>query len=53
MSKPPFADETLALSACSGGILLRHDGLDYDLQCQFLADAMKYTNGSWRVTYMY
>lgn len=46
MSKPPFADETLALSACSGGILFHHDGLDYDLQCQFLADAMKYTNGS-------
>lgn len=42
MSKPPFADETLTLSAGSGGILLRHDGLDYDFQCQFLVDAMKY-----------
>lgn len=46
MSKPPFANETLALSACSGRILLRHDGLDYDFQCRFLVDAMKYTNGS-------
>ena len=46
MSKPPFADETLALSAGSSGILLRHDGLDYDFQCQFLVDAMKYTNES-------
>lgn len=41
MSKPPLADETLALGACADGILFRHGDLAWICNVAFFVDEME------------